>query len=109
MSITKRTTKKGQFFWVVTDHRGAECKIWNAFEEDGESVDGERLAALVEDVVSSAEPVALRTRETRWGVDLLAVERVKADGSAASADEPDPEVEPDDDEREELDEADCPF
>ena len=48
VSIEQRTTTHGQPFWAVTDSRGQECKIWSSFEDDGERVEGERLAALVD-------------------------------------------------------------
>ena len=35
-SITKRTTKTGQPFWVVVDDRGQESKIWSRFEDAGQ-------------------------------------------------------------------------
>ena len=75
VSIANRTTKTGQPFWVVTDHRGQESKIWNSFEDEGERVQGDRLAALVDEVVASGDAVAVKTRETPWGLDLLAVQR----------------------------------
>ena len=99
VSIEKRTTKNGQPFWAVTDHRGQECKIWKSFEDDGEQLEGERLAALVDTLVTSGEAVAVKTRETPWGLDLIAVDTQPDDGPAT--DVPAPAIE--------LDEADCPF
>ena len=40
VSITARTTKTGQPFWVVTDHIGVEAKIWSSFEDEGETDPG---------------------------------------------------------------------
>ena len=88
VSIAPRTTRNGQPFWVVTDHEGHESKIWSSFENEGEQLAGERLAAWVEEVVATGEPVILTTRETTWGLDLLAVERISKDG--LSDIEPDP-------------------
>ena len=73
VSISQRTTKAGQPFWVVTDHRGQQSKIWSRFEDEGNPVQGDRLAALVDELVASGDTVAVKTRETSWGVDLLAV------------------------------------
>ena len=75
VSIVTSTTKNGHKYWAVTDHRGHESKIWRSFEDEDEWVDGDRLAAVVEDVVASGEPVTVKTRETHWGLDLLAVHR----------------------------------
>ncbi len=75
VSIVIRTTKTGQPFWVVTDHLGVESKIWSSFEDEGEQVQGDRLAALVDAVIASGEAVGVKTRETEWGLDLLAVRR----------------------------------
>ena len=99
VSIESRTTKNGQPFWAVTDHRGQECKIWRSVEDDGERVEGERLAALVDALVTSGDAVAVKTRETPWGLDLIAVHTQPDDGPAT--DVPAPAIE--------LDEADCPF
>ena len=111
VSVTTRTTKAGQPFWVVTDHRGQEAKIWRRFEDEGEPVQGDRLAALVNQVVASGEPVEVRTRETSWGLDLLEVRRV---AGVPSEDGPDVSDKLDEDEREELereylDDEDLPF
>ena len=76
VSIAQRTTKAGQPFWVVADARGQESKIWSRFEDEGEPIQGDRLATLVEEVVASGEAVAVKTRETQWGFDLLGVRRV---------------------------------
>ena len=70
-----QTTRNGHPHWAVTDSRGQESKIWRSFEDDDEWVDGDRLAALVDVVVASGEAVAVKTRETPWGFDLLAVHR----------------------------------
>ena len=99
VSIERRTTTHGQPFWAVTDHLGQECKIWSSFEDDGEQLEGERLAALVDTLVTSGEAVAVKTRETPWGLDLIAVHTQPDDGPAT--DVPAPAIE--------LDEADCPF
>ncbi len=102
IEIANRTTKTGQPFWVVTDHLGQESKIWSSFEDEGARVQGDRIAALVEEVVASGEAVAVKTRDTQWGLDLLAVHR-RPDG-VPSDDVPDPAVE-----RDELDDEDLPF
>ena len=113
VSIGKRTTKNGQPFWVVKDHTGQESKIWNTFEDNGERVQGDQLAAVVEEVIASGDAVAVKTRETEWGLGLLAVHRRV--GGVPSEDTPDPSVEPDEFEREELaqeeqlDDEDLPF
>ncbi len=107
VSIVTRTTKNGQSFWVVTDHVGQESKIWSSFENDGEQLAGERLAAWVEEVVASGEAVTLTTRETTWGLDLLAVERITKDGSSDI--EPDPASETAAPVRDPLDDEDLPF
>ena len=99
VSIEQRTTTHGQPFWAVTDSRGQECKIWSSFEDDGERVEGERLAALVDAVIASGDAVTVKTRETPWGLDLIAVHRQPDAGPGADA--PAPAIE--------LDEADCPF
>ena len=99
VSVEPRTTTHGQPFWAVTDHAGQDYKIWSSFEDDGERVEGDRLAALVDTVVTSGEAVAVKTRETRWGLDLIALHRQPDDGHADDA--PTPALE--------LDEADCPF
>ena len=75
VAITTRTTKTGQPFWIVTDHLGVESKIWSSFDDGGDRVQGDRLAALVDEVVASGEAVGVKTRETEWGLDLLAVRR----------------------------------
>ena len=111
VSVATRTTKAGQPFWVVTDHRGQEAKIWRRFEDEGEPVQGDRLAALVDQVVASGEPVEVRTRETPWGLDLLEVRRV---AGVPSEHGPDVSDELDEDDREELereylDDEDLPF
>ena len=107
VSIAGRTTRNGQPFWVVTDHEGQESKIWSSFENDGEQLAGERLAAWVEEVIASGEPVTLRTRETKWGFDLLAVERTTKDGSSDM--EPDPAAEMAETVGDPLDDEDLPF
>ena len=87
VSIATRATRNGHEYWAVTDHRGQESKIWRSFENDDEWVEGDRLAALVEAVVDSGEPVAVKTRETPWGFDLLAVHRrPEGDPPEASSD-----------------------
>ena len=113
VAITKRTTKTEQPFWVVKDQTGQESTIWNRFEDAGEPVQGERLAALVDEVVASGEAVEVKTRETEWGLDLLAVHRRV--GGVSTRDAPDvagelAAGERDEREREEqLDDEDCPF
>ena len=112
VSIANRTTKAGQPFWVVTDHRGQESKIWSRFDDEGEPVQGDQLAALVDEVVASGDPVEVKTRETQWGLDLLAVHRrvvgVPSEDQTDPAVDPD-EVERDELEREDLDDEDLPF
>ena len=109
VSIDERTTRNGQPFWVVTDHRGQESKIWNSFEGDtGEQLAGDRLAAWVEEVIATGEPVTLKTRETKWGLDLLAFEHVNEDGSSEVKPELAIEAE-DETDGEGLDEEDLPF
>jgi phage recombination protein Bet len=90
VSIAQRTTKTGQPFWVVTDSAGEASKIWSSFEDEGTRVQGGRLAALAEEVVASGDAVELKTRETQWGRDLLAVHRRSED--VPSDDAPDPDV-----------------
>ena len=112
VSIAIRTTKAGQPFWAVTDHRGQETKIWSRFEDEGEPVQGDRLAARVDEVVASGEAVEVKTRDTQWGLDLVALHR-RVSG-VPTGDVPDPVVEPDADEREVLereylDDEDLPF
>ena len=107
VSIASRTTKNGQPFWVVTDHQGHESKIWSSFENEGEQLAGERLAAWVEEVIASGEPVTLTTRKTTWGLDLLAVERITKDGSSDI--EPVPAAETAAPARDPLDDEDLPF
>ncbi len=99
VAIEQRTTTHGQPFWAVTDSRGQECKIWSSVEDDGERVEGERLAALVDTLVTSGDAVTVKTRETPWGLDLIAVHRQPDAGPGADAAAP----------AIELDEADCPF
>ena len=110
VSIAIRTTKAGQPFWVVSDHRGQETKIWNQFKDEGEPVQGDRLAAVVDQVVASGEPVEVKTRETEWGLDLLDVRRVVGVSSELPpvADELDKD-DRDELEREYLDDEDLPF
>ena len=107
VSIVNRTTKNGQPFWVVTDHVGETSKIWSSFENEGEQLAGARLAAWVEEVIASGEPVMLTTRKTTWGLDLLAVERTTKDGSSDI--EPDPAAETAAPARDPLDDEDLPF
>ena len=107
VSIASRTTRNGQPFWVVTDYQGQASKIWSSFENDGEQLAGERLAAWVEEVIATGEPVILTTRETTWGLDLLAVERINKDGSSEI--EPDPASETVEPVRDPLDDEDLPF
>ena len=111
VAIASRTTKAGQPFWVVRDHRGQETKIWNQFKDEGEPVQGDRLAALVDQIVASGEPVEVKTRETEWGLDLLDVRRVVGVSSELP---PNVNDELDEDDREELereylDDEDLPF
>ena len=110
VSITKRTTKTGQPFWVVADHQGQESKIWSRFEDEGAQVEGARLAEVVDAVIASGEAVTVKTRDTKWGRDLVAVRREPE--PRASVDDPDsadgegldaPE------ELEEFDDDDLPF
>ena len=96
----------------MTDHRGQETKIWSRFEDEGEPVQGDRLAARVDEVVASGEAVEVKTRDTQWGLDLVALHR-RVSG-VPTGDVPDPVVEPDADEREVLereylDDEDLPF
>ena len=91
VSIAKRTTKTGQPFWMVTDHRGQKSKIWSRFEDAGAEVEGARLADVVDAVVASGEAVTVKTRDTKWGSDLLAVHRQL--DHVPSEDEPDPALE----------------
>ena len=107
VSIATRTTKTGQPFWVVTDHLGVEAKIWSSFEDEGERIQGDRLAARVDEVIASGEAVGVKTRETEWGLDLLAVRRSPGAGlsdhtptAAVESAEGDPGV---------LDDEDLPF
>ena len=111
VSIATRTTKAGQPFWVVSDHRGQETKIWSQFQDEGEPVQGDRLAALVDEVVAAGEPVEVKTRETEWGLDLLDVRRVVGVSSALPSDVVDDldEDERDELERDTLDNEDLPF
>ena len=109
-SITKRTTKTRQPFWVVVDHRGHESKIWSQFEDAGAEVEGARLAGVVDAVIASGETVTVKTRDTKWGRDLVAVRR--ASEPRASDDEPnaaDEDALDDPDEPAEFDEDDLPF
>ena len=112
-SITKRTTKTGQPFWVVVDDRGQESKIWSRFEDAGAEVEGVRLAYVVDAVIASGEAVTVKTRDTTWGRDLLAVHRQL--DRVPSEDEPDPALEREEldgeelDDREALDDEDLPF
>ena len=111
VSIAQRTTKTGQPFWVVADARGQETKIWSRFEDEGEPIQGDRLATLVEEVVASGEAVAVKTRETQWGLDLLGVRRVAGVPSEEGLDVAE-ELDEDDREeleREYLDDEDLPF
>ena len=109
-SIVKGTTKNGHAYWAVTDHRGHESKIWRSFEDEDQWIDGDRLAAVVEDVVASGEPVEVKTRETHWGRDLLGVHR-RPEGTPAedSADQTNAAVEQDEGERQDVDDEDAPF
>ncbi len=107
VSVTTRTTKTGQPFWIVTDHDGVESKIWSSFEDEEERVQGDRLAALVDEVVASGEAVGLKTRETEWGLELLAVRRHSGAGISAHA--PKTATELGEAGRHELDDEDLPF
>ena len=117
VAIATRTTKTGQPFWVVTDHVGQESKIWSSFEDEGAQIQGDRLAAYVEEAVASGAAVAVKTRDTPWGRDLLGVHRRVESGP--SDDGPDPaveteeikrkEIEREEVEREALDDEDLPF
>ena len=102
VSIATRTTKSGQPFWVVTDHHGQESKIWSRFEDEGAQLSGDQLAARVEAVVASRDAVEVKTRETSWGLDLLAVHR-RFEGAQTTA-TPDPTPDPD-----ATDDEDLPF
>ena len=84
-----------------------ESKIWSSFEDAGERVQGDRLAALVDEVVASGEAVGLKTRETEWGLDLLAVRRHS--GADISAHAPKTATELGEAGRHELDDEDLPF
>ncbi len=107
VSITARTTKTGQPFWVVTDHEGVESKIWISFEDEGERIQGDRLAALVEEVIASGEAVGAKTRETEWGLDLLAVRR--SPGAGLSDHTPTGPVDSAEGDPDVLDDEDLPF
>ena len=107
VSLANRTTKTGQPFWVVTDHAGHESKIWSSFDDAGERVQGDRLAAVVDAVVASGEPVEVKTRETPWGLDLLAVHRRPDD--VPSGDDPDAAPDRTEVEGQDLDDEDLPF
>jgi phage recombination protein Bet len=110
VSIVPQTTRNGHPYWAVTDSRGQESKIWRSFEDDDEWVDGDRLAALVDAVVASGEAVAIKTRETPWGFDLLALHRQPERGDPEVPHEALPaEGEPRADEREAVDDEDPPF
>ena len=84
-----------------------ESKIWNSFEDEGERIQGDRLAALVEEVIASGEAVGAKTRETEWGLDLLAVRR--APGAALSEHPPGALAGESDPDGDELDDEDLPF
>ena len=110
VSIVPQTTRNGHPHWAVTDSRGQESKIWRSFEDEDEWVDGDRLAALVDSVVASGEAVAVRTRETPWGFDLLAVHRrPEHDASGKAEEEPVGEGERTDVESHGLSDEDIPF
>ena len=110
VSIVAQTTRNGHPHWVVTDSRGQESKIWRSFEDDDEWVDGDRLAALVDVVVASGEAVAVKTRETPWGFDLLALDRQPERGDReAPHEEPSTEGERGAAEIEAIDDEDLPF
>ena len=98
VSIATRTTKSGQPFWVVTDHRGHESKIWSRFEDEGAQISGDELAACVEAVVASRDAVEVKTRETSWGLDLLAVHRRSEGAQTTPARDPAPDPDAQDDE-----------
>ena len=72
---------------------GHESKIWSRFEDEGEQISGDQLAACVEAVVASRDAVEVKTRETSWGLDLLAVHR-RSEGAQTTA-TPDPTPDPD--------------
>ena len=107
VSVTTRTTKTGQSFWIVTDHDGVESKIWSSFDDEGERVQGDRLAALVDEVIASGEAVGLKTRETEWGLDLLAVQRHPGAGVSDRARHT--ATDPCEGDGDHLDEEDLPF
>ena len=110
VSIVPQTTRNGHPHWVVTDSRGQESKIWRSFEDEDEWVDGDRLAALVDMVVASGEAVAIKTRETPWGFDLLAIHRQPERGDPEKPpEEPTTEGERGAVETEAIDEEDLPF
>ena len=110
VSIVPQTTRNGHPHWAVTDSRGQESKIWRSFEDEDEWVDGDRLAALVDVVVASGEAVAVKTRETPWGFDLLAVHRQPERGAPEAPHEELPaEGEGGAVESEAIDEEDLPF
>ena len=110
VSIVPQTTRNGHPHWAVTDSRGQESKIWRSFEDEDEWVDGDRLAALVDAVVASGEAVAIKTRETVWGFDLLAVHRQPERGDPeAPHEELPPEGETAAVEIEAIDDEDLPF
>lgn len=110
VSIVTSTTKNGHKYWAVTDHRGHESKIWRSFENEDEWIDGARLAAVVEDVVASGEPVEVKTRETHWGHDLLAVHRRPEATSAEDSEHQNTAaVDQDERERQEVAGEDAPF
>ena len=108
--IVPQTTRNGHPHWAVTDSRGQESKIWRSFEDEDEWVDGDRLAALVDAVVASGEAVAVKTRETPCGFDLLAVHRrPEHDASGTAEEEPVAEDERTDGESHGLSDEDIPF
>ncbi|MDA2953624.1 MAG: phage recombination protein Bet [Actinomycetota bacterium] len=108
VSIVPQTTRNGHPHWAVTDHRGQESKIWRSFEDEDEWVDGDRLAAGVEAVVASREAVAVKTRETQWGLDLLAIHR-QPDRDAPEAPDQTLPAEGDGGAGEAIDDEDLPF
>ena len=110
VSIVERTTRHGHAYWAVTDHLGQESKIWRCFEDEEEWVEGDRIAALVEEVVASGEAVEVKTRETQWGFDLLAVHR-RSDAVPAGVSEDDPAAATERavGDREDIDDEDLPF
>jgi hypothetical protein len=80
---TKQKTPKP--YWIVTDHVETEYKMWASWKDDetGEWSDGATIAALIETLITSQEPVVLDTEPaTRGGSDIIrGVVRSSDDGA----------------------------